>query len=143
MKSISTEILIDSSREKVWNILSDFPSYPDWNPFITEISGNLKMGSALKVTLEIEGRKPTSFIPRIIIVIPGEKLCWKGKTIVRGLFDGTHYFILEETGDGKTHLTQGENFSGLLAGAILSRIETATLAGFERMNLALKEKAEN
>jgi ribosome-associated toxin RatA of RatAB toxin-antitoxin module len=41
MKSITTAIVMNANREKVWNILSDFPAYPDWNPFITKITGDL------------------------------------------------------------------------------------------------------
>ena len=142
MKTISTEILINTSKEKVWNILSDFPAYPDWNPFITEISGELKNGSRLNVVLKIDEKKESKFNPELISVIPGEKFCWRGKLVMKGVFDGTHYFILEETEDGKTLLTHGENFQGFLAGFILKRIKSETLAAFERMNLAMKEKAE-
>lgn len=143
MKTITTEIKINAGIEKVWEILSDFPSYPDWNPFITRISGEIKTGSKLNVTLEIEGMKPSSFKPEIISVTQGEKFCWRGKLYMKGLFDGTHYFILEKTGDNKTLLTHGENFQGILTRSILRKIEKSTRDGFERMNLALKEKAEN
>ena len=142
MKSISTETTINASMEKVWNILSDFPSYLEWNPFITKISGELKTGAKLDVTLEIEGTKPQSFKPEIISLTPGEKFCWRGKLFIKGLFDGTHFFILDRMEDGKTHLTHGENFHGILTGPILRKIEKSTVNGFERMNLALKEKAE-
>ena len=78
----------------------------------------------------------------MISVVPGEKFCWRGKLFVKGLFDGTHYFILEDTDDGKTYLTHGENFRGLLVGPMLRQIEKETLAAFKRMNLALKSKVE-
>ena len=42
----------------------------------------------------------------------------------------------------ETQLTHGENFQGILVGPILRKIEKATQEGFEKMNLALKEKAE-
>lgn len=142
MKSISTEIVINASKEKVLKILSDFAAYPDWNPFITEILGELKTGAKLKVTLKIEGRKPTSFKPGLISVIPGKKICWQGKLFVKGLFDGIHYFILEETEDGKTQLTQEEIFQGILVNPIMKKIEKPTLNFFRQMNLALKAEAE-
>ncbi len=47
MKEIKTEIDIHSSSEKVWRILTDFSKYPEWNPFIDRISGELKEGSKL------------------------------------------------------------------------------------------------
>lgn len=143
MKTLSTEIVIDANIGRVWKVLSDFPSYPEWNPFITRIQGNLTTGEKLDVTLKIDGRDPMSFRPILVSVFPEEKFCWRGKLFFRGLFDGTHYFILEKTEDGKTRLTQGENFHGLLSGPILRQIETPTLEAFQRMNKALKEKVEN
>ncbi|MFC2116997.1 SRPBCC family protein [Bacteroidota bacterium] len=142
MRTIRTDIVIQAERNKIWDILCDFPSYPDWNPFIKEISGELTPGARLSVTMQIEGRKPTSFRPEVISANPPEKFCWRGKLFVKGVFDGTHYFILEEMDGGVTKLIQGENFQGLFAGPILRQIEKATLKGFEGMNQALKEKAE-
>lgn len=142
MKTISTEIIIQAPKEKVWDILSDFDSYPDWNPFITQIRGELSKGKNLEVTLNIEGRKPSSFQPVVISAIPNEKFCWKGKLLIGGLFDGTHYFKIEDTPDGNTRLIHGENFRGILVGPIMKKIEAATVAGFRKMNESLKELAE-
>lgn len=142
MRSITSNIIIHAGMDKVWKILTDFARYPDWNPFITRISGELATGSNLDVTLQIEGMKPASFKPRILSVTPGENYCWRGKLFVRGLFDGTHYFRLEKMEDGKTLLTQGENFQGILCAPILKRIERSTLEAFEKMNQALREQVE-
>lgn len=142
MKTIETEITINASIEKVWKILTDFPAYPDWNPFIISISGDLIEGSKILVRLKIEANKVTSFKPTLVSVVPGEKFCWRGSLLIKGIFDGTHYFVLEKTGD-KTSVSHGENFNGLLVGPILRRIGKSTQAAFEKMNQALKEKAEN
>jgi uncharacterized protein YndB with AHSA1/START domain len=37
MKELHSEIEIDASAERVWAILTDFASYPRWNPFIRSI----------------------------------------------------------------------------------------------------------
>ena len=142
MKTIRTEIIIDARKEDVWKILTDFPSHPNWNPFIKKIQGELVPGGQIDVTLEIEGTKPTRFKPLLLTVIPEEKFCWRGKLFIKGIFDGTHYFILEEMDDSTTKFIQGENFQGLLAGPILKKIKKATQTGFEKMNQALKEKTE-
>jgi hypothetical protein len=41
-KQLSSEILINSSAENVWAIITDFPSYPNWNPFIRRLTGEIK-----------------------------------------------------------------------------------------------------
>ena len=32
--------------EKVWQVLTDFAHFPDWNPFIREIIGTVMEGSS-------------------------------------------------------------------------------------------------
>jgi uncharacterized protein YndB with AHSA1/START domain len=44
-KSIKTEIVINASKEKVWHVLTDFKRYPQWNPFITSVEGELVKGN--------------------------------------------------------------------------------------------------
>jgi uncharacterized protein YndB with AHSA1/START domain len=41
-RSINSEIIINTSAEKVWNVLTDFDAFPSWNPFIKSISGERK-----------------------------------------------------------------------------------------------------
>jgi len=142
MKTITTEIVINANKDKVWKILTDFDSYPDWNPFITRFQGDLKPDSRIMVTMNIEGRKPISFQPDIISVVPGEKFCWQGKLLLKSFFLGTHYFILEGMEDEKALFRHGESFTGLLTGPVLQKIGLSTQKAFEKMNLALKERAE-
>ena len=52
MKEIYTEIEIQASDDKVWHILTDFKSYPLWNPFIRKADGNIKLGGKLKIILQ-------------------------------------------------------------------------------------------
>ncbi len=40
MVQISTEIEINASPERVWQVLTDFPSLPDWNPFLQTAEGD-------------------------------------------------------------------------------------------------------
>ena len=80
MRILSTEIIINAGMEEVWKVLVDFEAYPQGNPFITKISGELKTGSPLNVTMKIEGRKPTALKPIIKSVSHGEKFCWQGNT---------------------------------------------------------------
>ena len=49
MKEIYTEIEINSSAKEVWNILINFANYPNWNPFMKQINGELQEGSKLQV----------------------------------------------------------------------------------------------
>ena len=65
-----------------------------------------------------------------------------GKLLVRGLFDGEHYYGLAPMADGSTLFTHGEHFRGLLVRPFRSALDGRTKSGFEAMNLALKQRIE-
>lgn len=136
---IETQIRIKASRQKVWDELINLENYPSWNPFIRKAEGELKEEKNLKITVQPVGGKEMSFSPTVITVIPEEKLAWKGQVLTPGIFTGQHEFILEEKEEG-TLFTQREDFFGLLVPFInLSGSEE----GFEKMNLALKDRLES
>ena len=142
MKSIETEILIEASRSKVWQTLMDFNNYGTWNPFIKKISGSAQAGDFMDVTIQMKEGSVMDFKPEVLKTEVHQEFRWKGKVFVTGLFDGEHYFILENQGDGKTLFKHGECFTGLLQGPLFAMISDDTRKGFESMNQALKEVCE-
>ena len=48
---VSSEILINATPQKIYSILTDFKDFPNWNPFITSIAGDLQVGKSLAVTI--------------------------------------------------------------------------------------------
>jgi hypothetical protein len=143
MRNIETSITIKASSQKVWNILTDFEKYAEWNPFIINIEGQPEKGTKLANTMLLEGQKPQIFKPLIIVVDNQKEFRWLGSLFVKGIFDGEHYFLLEQINDQEVKLIQGENFSGILSTPIMKMIEKKTLSGFNKMNMALKARAEN
>lgn len=139
--NINTEITINASKEKVWNILTNFSEYKNWNPFIIMSEGTLKKGSKLKNTM-INGKGTMKFSPKILNVDNYKYFDWLGHLFFKGIFDGHHYFKIEEIKPGQIKMIQGENFSGLLSKIIMKKIGEQTRQNFIKMNDALKEKAE-
>ncbi|MEY2476288.1 MAG: hypothetical protein QOG87_1603 [Actinomycetota bacterium] len=140
-KQLRTTVDIDAAPERVWAVLTDFARYPDWNPFVTSISGDLAEGSRLRVRLTPPAGRAMTFKPRVTAVEPGRTLEWLGHLAIRGIFDGRHRFELMPTATG-TRLTHGESFSGVLVRAMARSLDSSTLAGFVAMNEALKTRVE-
>jgi uncharacterized protein YndB with AHSA1/START domain len=67
MRSISTETVINAPCSTVWEILTDFASYPSWNPFIRRISGRVEAGGRLSVEIKPPGRSAMIFRPRVLV----------------------------------------------------------------------------
>lgn len=139
---IRTAIRINAPIEKVWAILSDFPRYAEWNPFITSLTGDMKVGDKIKVRIEPPGASVMNFKPKVLSFIPNKELSWLGQLLFTGVFDGAHKLALVDNGDGTTTFNHSEKFSGLLVPLFKKQLEANTTRGFELMNAKLKEQAE-
>ena len=142
MKELRTDIAIDAPADRVWAILTDFSSFPDWNPFMLRAQGNVKVGETLELYLKLPDGMGMTFKPTVLATEPNRRFRWKGRTVMPGIFDGEHIFEIEESGDGSCRFVQREQFTGVLTSVMLRFIGKKTLRGFEMMNVALKARAE-
>lgn len=136
-KEINTSIIINATTQQVWNVLTDFDSYPLWNPFVKSITGKVAVNNRVKIKLP-----GMQFKPVVLAFEANRELRWLGNLLVKGLFDGEHQFLLRDNGNGTTTFLHSEKFSGLLVPIFSKKLDTETRQGFEQMNLALKERAE-
>ncbi|WP_051980936.1 SRPBCC domain-containing protein [Burkholderia sp. 9120] len=138
--AIETDVLIDSSPQAVWQVLTATADYPAWNPEISRLEGQLREGNVIEFA---EGTGPDAMVfhPRILVVRPERELRWKGYVWLPGLFDGEHWFVLEPVGN-RTRFIQGETFTGVLVGRLTLSVLKATVDSMREMNEALKQRTE-
>jgi hypothetical protein len=141
-KQLRTEIDIQASPDRVWEVLTDFAAYPDWNPFITQARGTARVGERLTNRMQPVGGRGVTFRPTVLQADPGRRLRWLGRLVAPGIFDGEHTFTIERLGEGRVRLVQEEQFRGLLVPLMARSLDRRTLPGFQLMNRALKRRAE-
>lgn len=139
---LHTEIEIDATPERVWAILTDFPEYPEWNPFIRSIRGIPKQGARLETRIQPSGAKGMTFRPVVLAFDEARELRWIGRLLLPGVFDGEHRFVIQPLSGDKVLFQHSEMFSGVLIPLFRSSLDRDTKRGFEEMNLALKKRAE-
>ncbi|MCP4138275.1 MAG: SRPBCC domain-containing protein [bacterium] len=138
-KDITTEITMDAPINTVWLELTDFSKYPDWNPFIKKLTGDIKEGNTIEVTFHAKGSDPMVFTPEIKLKEKNKILQWEGKFLLPGIFTGKHTFELTKLEENKTKLVQKENFKGILVPFFNF---DSTEEGFNLMNKELKKRVE-
>jgi len=134
--SIRTEILINATPEQVWQVLTDFPAHPQWDPFFANIEGKVAPGESLNVRF----RQGMTMRPRVTEARRGEVFEWLGKLLFGGLFDGRHRFELQREG-AQTRLVHSESFYGVLV-PLLKKLLRDTRGGFIAFNEAIKQRVE-
>lgn len=141
MHRIAETIDIAATPEQVWAVLTDFARYPEWNPFITSLSGQLAIGAKIRARIAPPGGRAMTFSFPLSVLEPGRALGWRGRLLLPGIFDGTHRFDLEAIPDG-TRFTQSEEFRGLLV-PLTGRTLAKTADGFRALNQAIKQRSEH
>lgn len=141
-KEIKTSIVIHATPQKIWAILTNTKAYPNWNPFIKSLEGNLAVGSKIKARIEPPQAQAMTFTPTILKFETNKEFVWLGRLWFKGLFDGQHKFELIDNGDGTTTFIQSETFKGVLVPLFSKMLDNNTVKGFELMNQKLKDLAE-
>ena len=114
MRQIRAEIEIAASPDRVWQILTDFDSFPEWNLFMHRAEGQLIAGQRLKVYIQPPDGMGMTFKPTVLKAEQDQELRWLGRLLMPGLFDGEHYFLIEPQEERGSRFVQGEKFTGVL-----------------------------
>ena len=143
MKHLTSDIEINASPEHVWKVLTDFPALGEWSPFVRSIHGRLAVGETLKIYMKASKVMGMTFKPRVLRAEPSREFRWLGRFLMPGLFDGEHYFTIEDLGGNRVRFVQGEIFTGILV-PVMSMLKVLgnAFVGFQEMNQTLKERAE-
>jgi hypothetical protein len=138
---IRSELEIAAPAAEVWGILTDFPRYQEWNPFITEIESAGVVGGSLRLLLSLPQGRDYRLKATLLRIEEDYELRFRAHLLLPGLFDGEHFFRLIAVNPQRTRFVQGENFSGVLL-RFSGRTLTRVARGFDYMNEALKRRAE-
>ena len=140
VKEYHTEIVINAPVDRVWSVLTDFSTYPDWNPLVGWLQGDIRTDGKIKMFVKPLKRAFNATLKR---VAPLEELTWVGIQFAPWFLAGEHYYRLEKLSDGSTHLCHGETFSGIGSAVINQSTLNEMLAAFQLHNTILKERVEH
>jgi hypothetical protein len=141
-RTIRSAIEIRAPIETVWRVLTDFAAYPEWNPHIRRVQGEVAAGAHIAIHSQPPGGRVIVMRPEVTKFDPPNELRWRATFIAGRMFAGEHGFKLEATGPDRVRFVQDETFSGLLV-PLYGRLRLArTRIGFDEVNQALRDRAE-
>ena len=143
MTELCTETEIQASAERVWQVLTDFALYREWNPVIHTLSGEARAGGHLRFRVHPRSNLGVTMRTTVVKAEANRELRWRGRLLFSGLFCADHSFTLEPVAKSRVRLIQRETYRGLLAPIIVPIIKATNLRLFADMNKALKARAED
>ena len=139
---IKTETLIKADPERVWAEMTDFASFPDWNPFVRKAQGRLEPGEQLKIQLRLDHGLPMTFRPRVTVVEPGRELRWLATLGRPGVFDVDRAFQITPH-EGGVRFVMSEECTGWLTPVLFAtNLEAQLYRGYDAFNEALRKRVE-
>jgi hypothetical protein len=139
MNTCENTIIIEAPLRRVWEILSDFDRYPEWNPLIGKIRGTVDEGA---LVLAYVCPLKVNFPVRIISFKPMQEIIWQGRIPSASLMQGEHYYYLKDLGNNSTELIHGENFTGWLSDFMPAFLLSELQDAYEYHNQKIKVIAE-
>ena len=137
-----TTFPIHAAADDVWTVLVDFDSYAEWNPSLPSISGVLRPGETVSLTLGMAGRPSPKVKARFGDVTPQRRLTWHGNVGGDWLFAGDREFLIDEQPDGTVLFTHVEDVRGVLFPLFSVVMGSAIQRSHDAFNSALKRRVE-
>jgi len=128
---------IDAPPEKVWALLADASTYPNWNRAVVSIDGTIAQENTVAL-VSIANPKRT-FKLRVTELSAPTRMVWSDGMPL-GLFKGERTYLVQPR-EGVTHFEMTEEYTGLLAGLFTKAIPDLT-ASFNVFADSLKTAAE-
>jgi hypothetical protein len=140
MTKIASQVELGAPAARIWDVLVDFDSYADWNPYITAVATRTAVRTQLVLRTRLPGGRSTRARANLLTLEPGRRLSWRGFRVAPGVLEREHVLELAPLETGRVAVRHSVRVTGLL-GPLLARAQR-TKAGLDRMNEALKHRVE-
>lgn len=139
------ELQVNAPPEYVWRVLIDFEHYGEWNPFVTKIEGEAKIGSQITLHVKLDPRLDSIRLSKemIISLKENQHLSYDTHFLSSSLFNAVRWQTIHPSTNGlsSTYHSQ-QKITGLAAWPISRTFGDRIAEGFQASSLALKKRAE-
>jgi hypothetical protein len=143
MKGWTTEVVIHAPQNLVWEQVTNFEAYSDWNPFVIKAHANFQVGATIRFLEDLKQFGQHWLNAQFLSIDSPYTFVWQGHFGATFFFTVRHSFIFEAVGEYQTRFTQVHENSGLLIPYLAWRgIYHVSHQGYLNYNQALKERCE-
>ncbi len=146
MPRFDSRIRVRASAARVWDVLSDFGRYAEWNPLFPSVEGSLADGSPVRLTLKPPFGRRVELRGRIARVEPERALVLQTRMAVPGLYRCRSEFRIETEAGPEAEAVRLHHlqvYGGVLLSLVAGARGVKMREGCFALNLAVKRRAED
>ncbi|GAB2829916.1 SRPBCC domain-containing protein [Lentzea nigeriaca] len=136
------DTVISAPQERVYGLITDFPGYARWNPWVVKASGSTAPGDEVRVDVVL-GSITMAAKHTVLGGVPARRFCWKDAGWNAWFVYGQRCRTLTTQSDGTVLLSNELLIDGILSGWTDHFMGRAMRDGMQAENAALKRIAES
>jgi hypothetical protein len=133
---------VDAPSDRVWAVVCDLPSYPEWNPFVVSCASTLEVGDPIAMRVRLFRWFAQPQREQIVEHERGRRLCYGLPPSRLGALVSRRSHEVVASGTAHTRYVSHFELSGWLAPLVALLLGRRLRAGFGAMSAALKARAE-
>jgi len=132
---------IDAPAGVVWEVLTDFARYGEWNPFVIACRSTLRPGEPIDLRVKLFA-KPQEQREWVTEHTPGRSFAYGMKPFPFGALRSERSHLVEPLGEGRARYTSHFELAGWLLPVVQALLGTRLERGFAGMSAAIKDRSE-
>lgn len=138
---IDRTLEINAPAEVVWEVITDFPRYGEWNPFILKCESTLKPGDPidLRVKLMAVAQPQREWINEHT---PGKRFGYSMKPMPLGALSSKRTHEVESVAGGRSLYHSHFELNGWLMPVVRGLLGARLQKGFAGMTVGIQSRAE-
>lgn len=141
MFTIDKTLEINAPPEVVWEVITDFPRYGEWNPFILECKTTLKSGDPIDLKVKLMS-VPQPQREWILEHVPGKSFAYQMKPFPGGALSSRRSHEVTDAGGNRTRYHSYFQLKGWMKPLVVGLLGGRLEKGFAGMNAGVKQRAE-
>jgi uncharacterized protein YndB with AHSA1/START domain len=140
---IDATVDIDAPVELVWQVITDFPRYGEWNPFCVECRSSLVPGEPIDMLVKLVGSTPRRQREWVRTHTPGHELSYAMKPVPLGALHSQRSHTVTALGSDRTRYESHFELAGRLQPVVTALLGKALERGFAGMTAGIRRQAES
>ena len=140
----SVTVDIEAPQSFVWDVLLDYPCYPEWNPYTVRVESTCRVGDPVDIYLP-DPRKPGELMHQrewVCLVDPPRQFSYEMHATPELDVHARRDQYVEATSLETCRYWTADVFTGSLASMVMQHSGDWVKKGFDEVAVALKARAE-